>query len=391
MLGQADESTGCDGARLDDRNTATTIAITIGTAIPTLIIVGTQRPGWLMLDIPVGVLSCLLIPVLLRWSIPTAIVLTVLAAVSPAAIPTASMAALQVAQQRTFAVAMATGVAGIAANASRGLWRPVGELPFGWWLVLVVLGYAGLTSWGAFQQARRGLLSSLQERAERAEADQDRRLTEARAAERAQIAREMHDVLAHRLSLLATYAGALEYRPDSPPERLSRAAGIIREGVHQALGELREVIGVLRDTDRPVPVDGGPPQQVLTDLPKLIEESQEAGTDVRLHSRVAETAELTGPLGRTVYRVVQEGLTNARKHAAGQPVEIVLEGRPGASLTIVIRNPLPRDPHAPPIAPGTGTGLVGLTERVQLAGGQLVRTVTETGEFQLHTSLPWPA
>lgn len=380
----------CDNTWSDDNNIATVVAMLFGVAIPTLIIVGTQPPGRLLIDISIGVVSCLLMPALLRWPVATTIVLVVLSAVSPAAIPTAATGALQVAQRRKFAVAIATGLAGIVANGSRGLWRPVGELPFGWWLVLVVFGYAGLTAWGALAQARHSLLISLQERAERAEADQDRRMRAARTAERAQIAREMHDVLAHRLSLLATYAGALEYRPDSSPERLARAAGVIREGAHQALGELREVIGVLRDTDWHMAPDSGPPQHLLTDLPKLIEESQVAGTNVRLHSRVADTAEVSGLLGRTVYRVVQEGLTNARKHAAGQPVEIVLEGGPGDGLIIDIRNPLARDPHAPPIAPGTGTGLIGLTERVELAGGQLIRTVTDAGEFQLRTSLPWP-
>jgi signal transduction histidine kinase len=387
---QSGGATVCNGTGFGDRTSAA-IAITAGAVIPAFFIVTTQSPGWLVLDIPVAVVSCVLVPVALRWSVAGAIALTVLAAASPAAIPAASVAALQVAQQRKLAVAVAAGFAGIVANASRGLWRPVGHLPFGWWLVLVVLGYAGLTSWGALAQARRSLLDSLRERAERAEADQERRMLEARTAERAQIAREMHDVLAHRLSLLATYAGALEYRPDSSPERLARAAGVIRDGVHQALSELREVIGVLRDTDLPVAPDNGPPQDLLTHLPRLIEESREAGTDVRLHSRVDGTAELPGTLGRTAYRVMQEGLTNARKHAAGLPVNIVLEGQPGTCLTVDIRNPLPRDPHAPPAAPGTGTGLVGLTERVQLAGGQLVHTVTAAGEFQLRTSLPWPA
>src|SRR5207248_4347589 len=68
-------------------------------------------------------------------------------------------------------------------------------------------------------------------------------------AERTRIAREMHDVLAHRLSLLATYAGAIEYRPDAPPEQVARAAGVVRAGAHQALDELREVITVLREDD----------------------------------------------------------------------------------------------------------------------------------------------
>ena len=124
-----------------------------------------------------------------------------------------------------------------------------GGLPYGWWLVLLIAAYAALVGWGQLARARRALIASLRERARRAEAEQGRRVAEARTAERTRIAREMHDVLAHRLSLLATYAGALEYRPDAPPEQLARAAGVVRAGVHQALDELREVIGVLREED----------------------------------------------------------------------------------------------------------------------------------------------
>jgi signal transduction histidine kinase len=107
----------------------------------------------------------------------------------------------------------------------------------------MIAAYAALLGWGALTQARWALVASLRERARRAEAEQGRRVAEARMLERTRIAREMHDVLAHRLSLVATYAGALEYRPDSPPEQLSRAAGVVRAGVHQAFSELREVIG----------------------------------------------------------------------------------------------------------------------------------------------------
>ena len=113
----------------------------------------------------------------------------------------------------------------------------------------MLVAEAALVGWGELSRARQALLESLREQARRAEAEQASRVAEARAAERASIAREMHDVLAHRLSLLATYAGALEYRPDAPPEQLARAAGVVRAGVHQALDELREVIGVLRDDD----------------------------------------------------------------------------------------------------------------------------------------------
>ncbi|WP_249714007.1 histidine kinase [Rhizomonospora bruguierae] len=341
----------------------------------------------LALDLTAGALSWLLTP-LTRWRpAATTAVLTVLAAVSPAATPPATIGALQVARRRRSPVAIAVAVAGLAAHAVQGAWRSNGGISYGWWLALVTLGYGALLAWGAWAQAREALIRSLHERARRAEAEQGRRVAEARMLERRKIAREMHDVLAHRLSLLATFAGAMEYRPDSSPERLSRAAGVVRDGVHQALDELREVISLLRDD---VPdSDGSRPQPVLADVPRLVEESRDAGTEVLLREAVDEPAEAPPSVARTAYRVIQEGLTNARKHAAGQPVRVAVRGGPGAGLEVDVRNALAPEGATPPGWSG-GAGLVGLTERVHLAGGRLDHQ-TVGGEFRLHASIPWPA
>jgi signal transduction histidine kinase len=347
-----------------------------------------ERSGLVILDIVVAVVSCALVPVLLRWPVPGALALAALAALSPAATPAATMATLYVAQRRPFPVAAATGGADVVAHLIRGVWRPIGGLPYGWWALLVVATGAALVGWGQLTRARQALLNSLRERARRAEAEQARYVAEARAAERARLAREMHDVLAHRLSLLATYAGALEYRPDAPPERLARAAGVVRAGVHQALDELREVIGVLRDDDL---ADGMSPQPGLADLGPLVAETQDAGTPVDVVNTISRPDELPGGVGRTAYRVVQEGLTNARKHAPGQPVRVLLDGRPGGQLLVELANPAgPVVPAGPPIN-GSGTGLIGLTERVRLTGGELDHTVGADGEFRLRARLPWPS
>jgi signal transduction histidine kinase len=346
-------------------------------------------PSLLVLDVAVGAVACALLPVLLRWPVPGALALAVLAAVSPAATPAATFGTLYVAQRRRFAVAAAVGAAGVVAGAVQGLWRPIGGLPYIWWLVLVIVAEAALVGWGQLTQARHALIASLRERARRAEAEQGRRVAEARAAERTRIAREMHDVLAHRLSLLATYAGAIEYRPDAPPEQVARAAGVVRAGAHQALDELREVITVLREDDGDG--DGAQrPQPGLADLPRLVEESRDAGERVQLDDRVPDPAALPGAAGRTAYRVVQEGLTNARKHAPGEPVQVVVDGRPGGGLLIDIRNPVVNGQAAGPVIGGSGTGLIGLTERVRLAGGELDHQATD-GEFRLSARLPWPA
>src|SRR5216683_1176528 len=151
--------------------------------------------GLLALDVAVGIAAWLLVLVLLRWPVAGALALAALAALSPAATPAATVGTLHVAGRRRFAVAATVGGAGIVAHAIRGLWRPIGGLPFGWWLILVVVGESALVGWGAWAQARRGLLSSLVERARRAEEEQGRRVAEARIHERTRIAREMHDVL----------------------------------------------------------------------------------------------------------------------------------------------------------------------------------------------------
>ena len=363
--------------------------------------VGNESAAYLTLDIAVGAASVALVPLLARWLVPAAVLLSVLAVLSPAATPPATLAVLLVARWRPLGVAAAVAAAGISAHLIQAAWRPVGGLPYVWWAVLVVVAYAALVGWGTLLRANRELITSLRERAERAEADQARRAAEARAGERARIAREMHDVLAHRLSLLATYAGALSYRPDAPPEQLSRAAEVIRSGTHQALDELREVIGVLRADEAVDPTAAGRPLPGMADLPRLFAECREADMRVEVHDDGVDAGAVPEPVGRTVYRVVQEGLTNARKHAPGSAVRVTLGGGPGSGLDVSIANRVPAlgvsgsgvsgpGVSGPASVPGTGTGLIGLAERLGLAGGTLEHR-RDAGEFLLRAWLPWPA
>jgi signal transduction histidine kinase len=369
-----------------DRVAAIISTAAVGTVVA-FILWGTARSDPMplfVLDVVVAVVSCALIPVMLRHPASAGLVLSALAALSPVATTAATLAALHTARRRRFPVALAVAAAGIAGHAIQGWWRPDRGVSYLWWLLLVTAAYAALVGWGALAQARAALVSSLRERATRAEAEQDRRVVEARMAERTRIAREMHDVLAHRLSLLATYAGALEYRPDAPPEQLAAAAGVVRAGVHQALDELRQVVTVLRDDDG----SDDRPQPMLADVPGLIAESQDAGLTVHVDNRITAHPEPPTAIGRTAYRIVQEALTNARRHATGQPVAITLDGAPGGRLTIDISNPLPdRAPAIP--ASGAGTGLIGLAERVHLTGGALHHTADTGNEFRLSAWLPW--
>jgi signal transduction histidine kinase len=373
---------GCASAR------GIAILTVAGTVFVTLTITGRVGSGvaLLPLDIIVGVLACTLLPLLLRWPIAAAVALAILAAFSPAATPPSTIGTLHIARERPVASAVGVGLVGLGAHAVQGLLRPTPGLSFEWWLILALVTHAALVAWGAFTRARRALLDSLRERARRAEDEQAQRVAAARAHERTLIAREMHDVLAHRLSLVAASAGALEYRPDSSPEQLAKVAGVVRAGVHQALEELREVIGVLRADGTDPAADA--PQPTLTDLPGLLDESRAAGVVLDVDNWVADPSSTPEGTGRSAYRIIQEGLTNARKHAPGRPVHVQVDGGPGDGLLIDIRNLLPdRPPDSPP---GSGTGLVGLAERAQLAGGRLGHGVTPDGEFRLHAALPWP-
>jgi signal transduction histidine kinase len=249
-----------------------------------------------------------------------------------------------------------------------------------------ILASIAVVTWGMFVRARRQLVLTLRDRAERAEAEQQLRVDQARQQERARIAREMHDVLAHRISLLSLHAGALEFRPDAPPEDVARAAGIIRTSAHEALNDLREVIGVLRESregDAPER-----PQPTLVDLPALIEESRAAGMQVAYDWQLDASAAVPAGTGRNAYRIVQEGLTNARKHAPAAAVEVAVAGRPGDALTVSVVSRRAVG-GAEARVPGWGTGLVGLRERVTLAGGELEHGPEASGHFVLKATLPW--
>ena len=374
-----------------------TIAAVTGSALVALGIVAVQGEWssfgpWpslaAVVDIVAGLLSLVLLFAVRHSPVRIALVLSALLTVSAAATPAAGTAALWVAQRRRLPVAIGVALAGVAGHVIRAAWRPTPDRSIVLWTVVVAASYAALVGWGAQNQARRALVDSLEDRARRAEEDQAHRVTEARRAERTKIAREMHDVLAHRLSLLAAYAGALEFRPDAPPEELARAAGVIRDGAHQALEELREVIGVLRDD--PAEPESDRPQPTLSDLPRLLDEARAAGTPVRLDDRRADAGTVPDVLGRTVYRVVQEGLTNVRKHAPGQEATVLLGGRRGRNLLVVVINRTGAATADPGRIPGSGSGLVGLRERVQLAGGRL-DAKSGHGRFRLWAVLPWPA
>jgi signal transduction histidine kinase len=324
-----------------------------------------------------------------RWPVPVALLLALVGCFSETVAPAAVIGLFTVAVHCRLIPVLVVAAVNVVSGGVFALLRPDEEISFGWLVAFTVLVTAAVVAWGMFVRARRQLVLSWHERAVRAESEQLLRVEQARHTERTRIAREMHDVLAHRLSLLSMHAGALEFRPDAPPAEVAQAAGVVRASARQALEDLREVIGVLRESPDE---DGGTrPQPGLADVPALVEESREAGLRVRAEYGVADLGAAPSVTGRTAYRVVQEALTNVRKHAPGTVATVSVTGGPGTGLTVDVRNPAPTGGAHGDALPGAGTGLVGLLERVTLAGGGLAFGWTPDGEFRLTATLPWPA
>ena len=256
-------------------------------------------------------------------------------------------------------------------------------------LVRVVPIVLAVTAWGMFIRARRQLLHSLRDRAQRAEADQRQHEDQARMAERTRIAREMHDVLGHRISLLALHAGALEVRPDLPSAEVRATAELMRLTARQALEELRTVIGVLREASGEAAVTPPVPQPTLADIPRLVDDTRRAGAQISLDIQVERADDVPDALARDTYRIVQEALTNIRKHASGSEAHVLVTGAPDHGLHINVRNTHPTRDQSEPTLPGSGAGLLGLQERVDLAGGILVHGPDGLGNFVVRADLPW--
>ncbi|MFE7576573.1 MULTISPECIES: sensor histidine kinase [unclassified Streptomyces] len=344
----------------------------------------TTSDTFVLVDSLVGAAACCALWFRRRWPVGLAVALTLLSTVEPVAAGALLVALFSLAVHRPFRPVALVGAGALAVAPVQPYLRPDPNTSFlastiiGLLLILLVL------SWGMIVRSRRQLVVSLRERAVRAETEAALRAEQAQRLAREEIAREMHDVLAHRLTLLSVHAGALEFRPDAPPAEVARAAGVIRDSAHEALQDLREIIGVLRG---PRDSDGNRPQPTLATLDALVAESREAGMKVTLDNRLADPDAVPAASGRTVYRIAQEALTNARKHAPGTEVTVAVTGGPGQGITVEVRNPAPTEPFTP--VPGSGQGLIGLTERATLAGGRLDHGPAPGGGFAVRAWLPW--
>jgi signal transduction histidine kinase len=201
--------------------------------------------------------------------------------------------------------------------------------------------------------------------------------------ERARIAREMHDIVAHHMSMIVVQASTAEYRLEGLSAAAKEEFTSISVTARESLTEMRRLLKVLRE-------EGTDPQRVpqpgLERIPALVESTERAGTPVRLHmgqvpDRIPEL------VGLTAYRVVQESLSNVVRHASGAPTEVTVNAE-DARLTVRIVNDAPPGQPAPVESAGAGHGLVGMRERVRLAAGELVAGPRPEGGFGVWASLP---
>jgi signal transduction histidine kinase len=233
-------------------------------------------------------------------------------------------------------------------------------------------------------RTRRAYLNSLIERAHRLEQEREQEAARAVYDERARIARELHDAVAHHVSAIAVTAGAAEEVAESDPARAREALRAIQSTSRDALAEMRALVGVL--------TPGGEaeyaPQPGLGDVDRLVAQTCTAGLPVTL--RVEGTPRrLPEAVDLSAYRIVQEALTNTLKHSGGASAEVVVRYAEGTlELEVTDDGPGEGGPQQPAEAPHVGRGLIGMRERVALFHGELVAGPGPRGGFRVHARLP---
>lgn len=355
-----------------------------------------RNPLLFWADLVVGLLAFVLVAFRRRWPFTIAVVTILMAPVSSLSAGPAALATVSLATRRRWWQVITVGALNVVFSLVYYAVQPSDNVD-PWWvnLAVTVAVVLAITAWGMFIGSRRELIWTLRQRAETAEAERDLRATQARSNERARIAREMHDVLAHRISQISMHAGALTFREDLSADEMRSSVAVIQAKAHEALTDLREVLGVLRDVDGAAgagPLTG--PQPTYRDLGALVDDARAAGATIEYDDALADGGDLPDVVGRTVYRIVQEGITNAGKHAPAATLRISLSGSPVDGVDVVLRNALG---FGPTRTPGAGLGLVGLTERAELRGGTLVHGIEHATDgtggdvFVLRAWLPWAA
>ncbi|MBO3083819.1 sensor histidine kinase [Cellulomonas fengjieae] len=271
----------------------------------------------------------------------------------------------------------------------------------------VFTGVVALSVWafGLVRRSRRETIEALVDRAERLEVERDQQSQIATAAERARIAREMHDIVAHSLTVMIAQADGGRYAADADPSAAPRALGTIAETGRAALTDMRRLLGVLRGSAEPIPSAGqvpavpGPgglrpaatqdfaPQPAESDIGALVEQMRASGLRASL-VRMGEPRNLPPGAGLTVFRIAQESLTNVLKHAGPDPLVTVLVQWLPAAIVLEVSDDGRGASAASP--DGLGQGLVGMRERAAMFGGSVSAGPRPGGGFRVRAQLPTP-
>ncbi len=253
--------------------------------------------------------------------------------------------------------------------------------PYDFAVAALIFASAGMA--GVLSSTRRAYIAEVLARAARAESDRDRESSRAAAMERARIARELHDVVAHHVSLMAVQAEAASSLLPGHPAEARQSVQIIGDTARQALTELRRLLGVLRGPSEELDTE---PSPSLGELSAVLEKVRCAGLPVDFH--LEGTPYLLAPgIDVTAYRIVQEALTNTMRHAPDACADVTLRYEPGYITVSVSDSGSPGDGQAPDAGPG-GFGLAGIAERVASCGGSLTAGPTGAGGFAVTARLP---
>ncbi|MFC8491954.1 histidine kinase [Streptomyces sp. NPDC057235] len=325
--------------------------------------------------------SALLLGGRLRWWIAPALTTVATGVWGWPVLPLFVITLFGLADRRRVRAAVVCSAVALAGNAvlspGASLWIPqrYGATLF---LMLAVIG-------GLWTGGRRRLVQALNAEVEHLRTERELREQAVRMAERSAIAAEMHDVLAHRLSLIALHTGVLAAKKDALPAPVVERLTLLRTASTEALTDLRDVLGALRTTETPSAAT--PPAPVLRDVEEMIEQARSAGQNI---SATVEGNSARAPAAHrlAVHRLVQEALTNARKHAPDAPVDVRISYAPPATLVEVTNPPGTGLPGLQPVP--SGFGLVGLRERVEALGGHLHAGPGGGGTWRLAARIPPP-
>ncbi|MBC2874068.1 MULTISPECIES: sensor histidine kinase [Streptomyces] len=257
----------------------------------------------------------------------------------------------------------------------------------GSWLIVSLLGGTLLLLGAALQRSKRAE-RALDEQATISEAERARRTL---LEERARIARELHDVVAHHMSVITVQADSAPYRIAGLPPEATEEFGTIAATARESLSEMRRLLGVLRSEDAGQGGGERTPQPGVDRIGQLVEATVRAGQPVELTlDREAAPEALPQAVDLSAYRIVQEALANAVRHAPGAVTRVSVAADADGLTVLVVNAPAGR-PHVPLETTGTGHGLVGMRERVRLVGGTLDTGPLPDGGFRVAARLPYAA